>query len=1394
MTLPGKSIRLYKLILFLSFEAGVLFAQAPRLSFSHLSIKDGLSQNTVNDILQDFKGFIWIGTNDGLNRYNGYEFEIFKHSFADSNTLSHNKIYSLLEDRQQRLWVGTRKGLNLFDRQKDRFVRMNPMGSTVELANAFIRTLYKDSKGRIWVGTYGEGMFMFDGATFTACKIEPWKDRSEEFKAGLENVTSFVEDEFGGLWIGTLKNGLIYYNPETGEYRFFPFYRDKEITEVHGKTVYQDNTGRIWVCTEGEGLFLFDRVTTNFKHYPAGLGKNQLSHPIVKDIYEDDEGLLWLATDGGGLNIFDPENEIFKYYKYDQSNNKGLNTNALYSIFSDRQDIIWIGTFGDGLNVYDPNKKAFKHYTTGLKPGTGLSHKSVLCFQECENGNIWIGTDGGGLNYFNPKTGSFKAYLHQPNNPGSISSNHVTSLLLDNENRLWIGTFAGGLNYFRAENETFRVYRNEPENENSLINNNVWVMHQDSRDRIWVGTLGGLELFDPGSGAFVHISNLPQNVDQNLNRVTEIAEDHEGTIWIGGAGLWDIKDDLKIKRFRPGSEKQFSITEYDARVIYEDSTHDLWVGTEGGGLLKINPEKKSVRQYAPADGLPNEAVHNILEDDEGRLWISTNLGISRFDPVKEVFQNYDEEDGLQSNQFAYSAALKSMNGFMYFGGINGFNVFHPDSIIENPYIPPVILTDFTVSNKKVSIGTEDSPLSSHISEAGEITLTHDQSVFTFEFTALNFTSSEKNQYRYIMEGFESEWNEVSTKRTATYTNLDPGDYTFRVQASNNDGIWNEQGTSVQLHVLPPFWQTDLAYVLYALIIILTLLFFRQFIITRAQLKNDLKIKELEKTKIEEVNQMKLAFFTNISHEFRTPLTLIISPLEKMLSERKLDKANQKMLQIIYRNAERLRRLINQLIDFRRIEKGTMDLKVSRGDLVRYLKDIKTAFDEYARKKKVKYVFYSNVKELETWFDQDKLEKIFFNLLSNAFKYTPERGKIFFWIHAFSGAKDDPPGYSDVEIRIRDTGIGISKDQVNKIFDRFYQVGQATKQEDREGQGAGIGLSLTKDLVELHHGSITVESIVGRGSEFIVKIPLGKEHFKEEEILEEDRLKSSQISSRIYQVVDEKYESINYQKVTGEVSVSKGHEISVLVVEDNSDVRQFIRFSLEPAYHILEAENGKQGFEIASQQIPDIIITDIMMPVMDGIEMIEKIREDLRTSHIPLIVLTARSEVEDQLKGLEMGVEEYISKPFNPRLLALKIRNIIQNRRSLQDKVRKEIMMTPSEVVVASFDEKFLKKAMQVVEENIADPTFDVKAFVEHMGMSRSVLYRKLRSVTDQSANEFINTIRLKRAAQLLSQNKLTVSEVTYMVGFNDPQYFSKCFSKFYKVNPSQYAKQFAGSH
>jgi len=1403
------------IFLFFLFPA-ILFAQLEDIQFEHLKVEHGLSINTIECILQDSQGFIWLGTHDGLNRYDGYKFTIFRNDPSDPTSLSANRIFSIYEDRSGVLWIGTDTGgLNKFDREKEQFTYYtNDPSDPTSLNDVVVLSIYEDSSGDLWIGTDTGGLNKLvpgdneeSPPTFIHYKLDP----DDPTRLSDNEVFSICEDNFGALWIGTYGGGLNKLIPGDNEESpptFIHFKHDpndpSSLSSNKVRSIYEDSSGDIWIATWGGliKLVLGDDENSpptfiHYKHDPKE--PTSLSHDWVSFIYEDNSGDIWIGTEGGGLNKLIPgdiegSSPTFIHYKHDSKDPTSLSSNSVLSVYEDNSGLLWIGTIGGGVNKFDKEKRKFNHYKHNPYDPASLSFYSVLPIYEDNSGNIWIGTWGGGLNKFDKEKGKFNRYKHDPDDPTSLSDNEVFSICEDNSGVLWIGTLGGGLNKLvpgdsEESPPTFIHYKHDPNNPKSLSDNKVYSIYEDSSGDLWIGTWRGLNKLVPGDNkesppTFIHFNNNPDDPSSLSGYwITSIYEDRSGALWIG-------TDDGSLNKLVPSDNEESHPTfihyKHDPNdptslsinailSIYEDKSGVIWIGTDGGGLNKFDREKIHFTHYRQINGLPNEMIYGILEDDHGNLWLSTSKGISKFNPQAETFRNYDERDGLQSNEFNAQAYLKSKSGEMFFGGINGFNVFHPDSIKDNTHIPPIIITDFQLLHKPVPVGFDESRnrsiLKKSITETKEIELTYEDYVFSFEFAALDFHTPEKNQYAYIMEGFEMDWNYTdANRRFVTYTNLDPGEYTFRVKGSNNDGVWNEAGTSIIIVITPPWWATWWAYVLYGFFIVSLFTWITRFYLNRQRLKHQLELEHEHADKLGEIDQMKSRFFANISHEFRTPLTLIFGPAKDIIEETNESKTKQNA-GMIKRNASKLYNLVNQLLDISKLEAGKMTLETTEQNIIPLLKGLVLSFTSLAERKKITLQLNTIEENLNVYIDKDKVEKIVNNLLSNAFKFTPEGGNIDFTVEKL---------IKEAEIRIADNGVGIPKERIDKIFDRFYQVDGS---HTRESEGTGIGLALTKELVELHKGKIKVESKEEEGTTFTVLLPLGKEHLKPDEIVE----KEIQEETRETKEETEHISEIESRKEKTDIDLLlETDKPLLLIVEDNSDVRKYIISHLEEDYRIQEAVDGKDGLEQALNHIPDLIISDVMMPKMDGFELCEKLKSDEKTSHIPIIILTAKATSKDKIEGYETGADDYIMKPFDAAELKVRIKNLIEIRRKLQEKFSAEDFRIPNEI--KGIDEEFLRKMLKIIDEHICEEEFKIENLGKESAMSRGQIYKKVKALTGKSPSLFLRSVRLVKAKKMIKEGNRTISEIAYSVGFGSPAYFTKCFNEEFGYPPSELHK------
>jgi signal transduction histidine kinase/ligand-binding sensor domain-containing protein/DNA-binding response OmpR family regulator len=1349
------------------------------IRFEHISA--GLSQSTVTCILQDRKGFMWFGTRNGLNRYDGVAFTTFENRVNDSTSLSHSYITALFEDSKGNLWVGTMEGgLNLYNKDNETFTHfIHDKNDPSSISHNNVNCIYEDKNHKMWVGTEN-GLNYLNPAnkTFSSYKFE----RNNPESLCDNNIGVIFEDGQYRLWIGTRGGGMEFFDQKNKKFVHHRYNAAdvKTISNNVVRTYHKDSQGSIWLGTqnglnllvEKEGGAEFVRYQ-HHKHDPNSLGNNS-----ILSLSEDAYGRLWIGTQISGLSIFDKKQNIFHNIYPDPLDQYSISSNSLWSLFRDKMGSMWIGARNRGLDKWDQHQQKFTQHNITPSGNYTLSNKDVTCFLEDETGNLWIGTDGGGLTYFDRKNNEYTSYIHDSSKPNSLGSNAVLSLLIDRKKRLWVGTWGGGLNLFEKNTKTFKHYIHNPSDPASVNGNNIFTMCEDSDGHFWVGVFyGGLNLFDPETGSFKHYNYHPHKPNSlSSNQIIKIFEDSQKNIWIGtdGAGLdllrWNGKDDVSFTHYRYECSKGGRLSSNVINAIVEDKDKNLWIGT-GQGLNKINYQKKTFRVYRKENGLPDNVINGVIQDKGGFLWLSTNQGLSKLDPVTGKVKNYNTTDGLQSQEFIRGSYLKSRTGELFFGGVNGFNSFFPGNIKDKFFKSPLYLTEFRIRNVLIKPDQKDSPLGKHISETREMTLSYADNDFGLGFAALNYSNALKSKYAYMLEGYDKDWQTVGTQRNANYAKVPPGTYTFRVKSVNNDGQYNDDEARVRITVLPPWWRTWWAYTLYAMVFLGLLWWYRRNLIRQLRLETDLKLEHLELMKMQEMERVKSNFFANISHEFRTPLTLILSPLKDMFTDNfQGDFKNQ--YQIMIRNAERLLRLINQLLDLSKLDSGHMKLEASNLDVVHFLKPIFSSFDSYAKRKRIQYRFEHTDELILMHADADKLEKVITNLLSNAFKFT-ESGEITLSVSRVA---------DDIQIIVSDTGMGIAPEYISYIFDHFYQVAHHVYPVDQEG--TGIGLALAKELVELHKGTILVESEPGIGTAFKVMLPAAIEPIIDVEIRDSEwqSFKNKHFMEE-GNGLEEK--SVNhFEPLTGE-------EVPlILLVEDNDDMRKYLRERLQRSYHIIEAVNGAEGLKTGTNRMPDLIISDVLMPKMNGIEMCRALKNDVQTSHIPIILLTAQADSTNKIEGLETGADDYVSKPFDSNELEVRVKNLIKSREMLIERYTRsnKLVLEPKEITITPLDEIFIKKVLESIEANISDPEFRVEDLGKDVGMSRMPLYKKIKALTGQTAVEFVRTIRLKRAAQLLKQQQLTVSEVTYDVGFNDLQYFRTCFKKQFGVSPSEYAK------
>ena len=1327
------------------------------LSFDYFSQPDGLPNNQIQCIFQDKKGWIWLGTSQGLSRFDGYRFVNFEHNSEDTTSLSGSLVRVIFEDSKGNLLIGTENGgLNVFNREKEHFLHNYKNHPEFKSKEVSVNTITEDSKGNLYIGT-DRNLLKIDKNGHLS-KVTPSNiTQTSGFPGSFIRVVQF--DNAGNLWIGTT-NGLFLFHPESNiiEAITIPL-RNEQSREVF--EIFKDNDGLLWIGTYSNGVNICDPVSRSIKH--LNLEPYYERTETVRTISKGILGDYWIGT-RGGLYVYSKTRGVTGFYRHDNRDNRSLANNSVLDIFHDARGETWIGTRG-GLNLLAKSKQVFRNFSALPNDNRYLNSSIIYAFWIDDNERIWVGTEDGGINIYDSKKGTFDYLMVQSGNTNSISQNCVKAFLDDGKGNLWIGTFWGGIDVLNLKTGKIKHYQHSPDDPSSLSDNRVWALCLDDAGGIWVGTSTGIDWFNPETKKFTHYPNLTIN-----EQISWTSIDSERNIWIGTANEVIIYD--------PYNENIYRYPEH-TRSFSEDSEKRCWIATSDKGIALYSKAVGPVRYYSERDGLANNQALCILEDNNHYLWISTSNGLSKFDTEKELFRNFTRKDGLRNDQFSYGAAYKSNKGELLFGGISGFNMFNPHDIQTEDLHVPLIFTELRIFNKPVQIKDgKKSILQKSISETTQLVLNWDQNVFTLEFAALDFINSTNNLYSYYLEGFDKDWNESSISRTATYTNLNPGDYVLRIKRILPGNTSTDNELVLDITIVPPFWMTWWFRTIIILFILALGYQIIRFIFNREKIRNDLVLERAKAKSLHDLDMLKLSLFTNISHEIRTPLTLILGPLEKLISKQVPDNEIQSHLGLVYRNTRQLDRLINQLLDFRKLESGSLKLELTQDDMVSLVSEVVLSFQEFAKEKQITLEFHTLKKKIIALFDPDKVKTILNNLISNALKYTGEGGMVsvhlsLVFAHNDEDSLNNQPEKQYIEISVKDTGNGISDTNIEKIFTRFFRV-----DSKNESSGTGIGLSLVKELVKMHKGTINVISKPGKGSKFTVRL-----HYE----TEVPRILSNVKEEIIPDIIDKSQNTIlsNLPDKFPEESNAR----IMLIVEDNPDVRYFIRSHFDSVYSIFEAKNGREGWETAIKVIPDIIISDILMPDTDGYEFCKRIKKDERTSHIPLLLLTALHSKEHEIEGLSCGADDYITKPFDISILQTKVENMLQLRRSLKEKYTSQIILKPSDLAISSPDERFLKKAIEVVERNISNADLDIEQFATEVGVSRMQLYRKFNALTNMTVKEFVRSIRLKRAAQLLLEKKITVTEIAYSVGFKDLSHFRKCFHREFRMSASEYISQ-----
>lgn len=1165
------------------------------------------------------------------------------------------------------------------------------------------------------------------------------------------------------------------YNPATKIFRqYLNNPRDSSSLSANSVTdVKQDKQGIIWVGTE-QGLSRLHPDGSGFRNYAHKEADTAtISSSLIHCIGDGEDGTLWVGTERG-LNILDIKTGAITKSVYDYRNVHGLTSEGIKSIYIDRRGICWLGTIRGGINKYDRNLNLFNLISSNPFDPFGLNAPVVTSFAEQQDGQIFVGTEGGGLCLFDPRSKQFKHINLRSQRPGSDNHLVIRSLKITTDNRLLIGTISDGLFVFKPYDGTYKqlLRGNRPDELNS---NEIYCIREDSKGNWWLGTNGaGIDIMNKSGRVICRYTPTPTDAtDKKLpfnGFIRDIVEDNDGEIWIATHGGGMAKYNLQTSSFTVYTTMNSRLPNDKVLSVLQDHRGYIWACTFGGGLCEVNKKTGKLSVFSEEEGLQNNSVYKIVEDHAGLLWVSSNKGLSSLEPVSKKINNYNYYNGVQRNNFFPGAGLLTKSGAVYFGGLEGFNYINPQYLRKNENIPAVILTDLKISNQSVSPST-DGPINENISVAHEINLGVKQN-FALSYVGLNYTAPGQNQYAYKLDGFDKDWNFVGSSTVAHYTNLDPGSYIFRIKASNNDGIWSKGNTTIRVIIHPPFWRTLYAYVFYGIFFASLVLYLRHKSIEKIKRRFKLEQVRKEEERLHEIDQLKIKFLTNLSHEFRTPISLILGPLDKLISQEE-NVWRSAHLKMIKRNGKRLLNLVNQLLDFRKMEEHELKLQTTEGELISFVRDVFDSFRDLAERKKIAFIFHPYIDNLSVWFDRDKIERILFNLLSNAFKFTLEGGRITLLVEQ---TVKDPraPDKVWVLIKVTDSGIGIAPDKKEKIFERFFQ--NATSASILN-QGSGIGLSITKEFVSMHGGKIEVESEEGKGTSFKVYLPFTCRQYSEIMLSPAGLLFENSVQEPLARQPD----------IESKADVPEASNLpALLLVEDNDDFRFYLKENLRLYYKVFEAANGKEGWQKALSVHPQLIVSDISMPYMDGIELCKKLKADKRTNHIPVILLTALTGEKEQLKGLETGANDYITKPFNFELLNSKIKNLLTLKDTFKSTFSRQINVLVPTQEVQPENEKLLGNLMLYLEENLADKQLSVEMISRHLGMSRSTLYNKLFELTGQTPVEYIRSIKLDKAMFLLEKSNMNIAQIAYSVGFATPKYFAKSFKAKFNILPSDY--------
>lgn len=1288
--------------------------------FRSLQVEDGLSQNSVYTIFQDKQGYLWFGTQDGLNRYDGQTFKVFKKNTRDERSLGNNTVTAIGQDQGGSIWVGTGDGAYVYDPGTEKFSRYDGVTAGGEQVSGLVRDIQVDKQGNVWMAVFNKGVFRVspDGG-LAYFNLNDGKSPAPVW------IRRIAFDPGGRVWIGTYHQGMYCLDPEHGEVRQYLIHPQSSIGQDNDvNDVFLLDSDNLLVGTTNSGVQLFNLSTHTFTPL---LERDSRGRPLyVRRISRSDNGELWIGTESG-LYIYHPQTRQYENLRHINGDNFSVTDNAIHAVYQDREGGMWLGTFFGGVNYYIKPYSLFEKYypVTGANSIRG---KSISEFCEVGDGAIWIGTEDAGLHRFDPATKQFS--------DGFLPASNIHALMHD-AGKLWVGSFTEGLFVVDVRTHRFRQYKSSAAS-GSLINNNIYSIYKDYGGTIWIGTMMGLCRYDHLADAFIPVQDSLIST-----QVNDMVEDHKGILWFAtiGGGIYAHDRSAGTWKHYP-TPIAGDATSGKATCVLLDKQQRLWFGTEGAGLFRYDRERDTfIDGYSEDTGLPNNVIYQLVEDLSGHIWGSTNNGLFKLEPRTREITVYTHASGLLGDQFNYKSGFRSRDGKLYFGGIKGFVAFSPYHSWQNQVPPPVVITGVQLQHREV-VGVS------------ELSIPYNTAVFSVRFAALSYVSPQRNRYAYMLEGKEEDWIETGDASRVTYSNLPPGTYTFRVRASNSDGVWNDEGARMLIHILPPFYRTGWAYLVYFMLFSLATYWSVRYFVNRIRARNKRMVQAIARKKEKELYDTKIDFFTNITHEIRTPLSLIKAPLEELMKGSDPGDPHWENLAIMQRNTNRLLGLVNELLDFRKAEAKGVAVHFTHVDIVFAIKDTLGRFTPSATVQGIAFEVELPPRPLQVDLDIEIFAKITSNLIHNALKHA--RHKIRVSCH-------EGDGY--VRLAVGNDGDRIAPDVADKIFLPFFKL-------DEKAQGSGLGLAFSKSLAELHNGNLYLEQHQA-DTVFILELPLHQSGHSRHQEPPCDPSADPPAHHSLADVED---------------MLRMDNKKTILSIEDNAEFQQFMAGQLQQDYHVLMARHGEEAISVLSSAHVDIVICDIMMPVMDGIAFCRYVKGNLKFSHIPVILLTAKTGLQSKIDGLKIGADEYIDKPYSIDYLRARIENLLDGRRKLREAYRTLPETAYETIAHSKADEHFLNELVRVIHARLDEADLDVDKLAGLLNMSRATFYRKVKQISELTPNDFIRLVRLKKAAELLREREYRVSEIAYLVGFSSPSYFSKCFLKQFGVLPKDFEK------